>query len=435
MESMGWKEAYHKKIRSPKDAVSYIKSGDRVVIGHAAGEPSILVETMVDNAAQYERVEIVHMVAMGKGRYCLPEYEKNFRHNSIFAGACTRKAIEDGRGDFTPIFFSEVPDLFRTSLHPNVLLVQLSPPDEHGYCSFGISNDYTKPAAECADTVIAQINQNMPRVFGDNFIHINDIDYIVEADMPVIELPPPEITDVEKAIGENCASLIQEGDTLQLGIGAIPDAVLFFLKAKRNLGIHSEMISDGVVSLAEEGVINNRKKNINNGKFVISFMMGTRKLYDFVHNNPAVCMMPIDYVNNPAVIAQNDNMVSINSCVQVDLMGQVCSESIGLRQISAAGGQVDFVRGANMSKNGRTIIAMPSTAAGGKVSKIAAFLDEGAAVTTSRGDVNYVITEYGIAQLKGQTLRERARRLISIAHPQFRDSLKAEFEKRFKQAF
>jgi 4-hydroxybutyrate CoA-transferase len=435
MESMGWKEAYHKKIRAPQDAVSYIKSGDRVVIGHAAGEPSILVEAMVDKAPRYEGVEIVHMVAMGKGRYCLPEYEKNFRHNSIFAGPCTRKAIEEGRGDFTPIFFSEVPDLFRTSLRPDVLLLQLSPPDDHGYCSFGISNDYTKPASECADTVIAQINRNMPRVFGDNFIHINDIDYIVEADMTVIELPPPEITDVEKAIGENCASLIQDGDTLQLGIGAIPDAVLFFLKGKKDLGIHSEMISDGVVSLAEEGVINNRKKNINRGKFVISFMMGTRKLYDFVHNNPAVCMMPIDYVNNPAVIAQNGNMVSINSCVQADMMGQVCSESIGLRQISAVGGQVDFVRGANMSKNGRTIIAMPSTAAGGRVSKIVPFLDEGAAITTSRCDVNYVITEYGIAQLKGQTLRERARRLISIAHPQFRNSLKAEFEKRFKQAF
>jgi 4-hydroxybutyrate CoA-transferase len=316
-----------------------------------------------------------------------------------------------------------------------VLLAQLSPPDEHGYCSFGISNDYTKPAAECADIVIAQINRNMPRTFGDCFIHVSELDYIVEADMQVIELAPPEITNVEKAIGENCASLIHDGDTLQLGIGAIPDAVLLFLKEKNDLGIHSEMISDGVVTLAEAGVINNKKKVLHNGKFVISFMMGTRKLYDFVDNNPAICMMPIDYVNDPVVIAQNVNIVSINSCVQVDLMGQVCSESIGLRQISAVGGQVDFVRGANMAKNGRTIIAMPSTAAGGKVSKIVAFLDQGATVTTSRCDVNYVVTEYGIAQLKGQTLRERARRLIEIAHPDFRDSLKAEFEKRFKRPF
>ncbi|MDR0759220.1 MAG: 4-hydroxybutyrate CoA-transferase [Treponema sp.] len=432
---MGWNDEYKKKLCSAKDAVSRIKSGDRVVLGHAAGEPSLLADAMVENAARYQDVEIVHMVAMGKGRYCLPEYEKNFRHNSIFVGACTRKAIEEGRGDFTPIYFSEVPKLFRTTLHPNVLLAQLSPPDEHGYCSFGISNDYTKPAAECADIVIAQINRNMPRTFGDCFIHVSDLDYIVEADMPVIELAPPEITSVEKAIGENCASLIHDGDTLQLGIGAIPDAVLLFLKDKHDLGIHSEMISDGVVTLAEAGVINNKKKVLNNGKFVISFMMGTRKLYDFVDNNPSICMMPIDYVNDPVVIAQNVNIVSINSCVQVDLMGQVCSESIGLRQISAVGGQVDFVRGANMAKNGRTIIAMPSTAAGGKVSKIVSFLDAGATVTTSRCDVNYVVTEYGIAQLKGQTLRERARRLIEIAHPDFHDSLKAEFEKRFKRPF
>ncbi|MDR3312005.1 MAG: 4-hydroxybutyrate CoA-transferase, partial [Spirochaetaceae bacterium] len=256
-----------------------------------------------------------------------------------------------------------------------------------------------------------------------------------EADAPLIELPPPEITAVEKDIGKHCASLVNDGDTLQLGIGAIPDAVLLFLKDKKDLGIHSEMISDGVVELAEAGVVTNKRKNLNQGKFIIGFMMGTRRLYDFVNNNPSVQMMPIDYVNNPIVIAQNDNLVSINSCVQVDLMGQVCSEAIGLRQISGVGGQVDFVRGANMGKNGRTIMAMPSTAAGGKVSKVVALLDEGAAVTTSRCDVNYVVTEYGIAQLKGQTLKNRARALIAIAHPDFRGGLITEFEKRFRCGF
>jgi 4-hydroxybutyrate CoA-transferase len=430
-----WKEEYQKKLCAAGDAVKHIKSGDRVVIGHACGEPSAVVEAMVDNAARYRNVEIVHMVDMGKIRYCQPEYAENFRLNSICLGGHVRKAVEEGRGDFTPIFFKDVPDLLRTTLHPDVAIVQTSPPDEHGYCSLGVSVDYTKAGAESADTLIVQINKNMPRCFGDCFIHVSDMDYIVEADMPLIELQPPEISDVEKGIGENCASLINDGDTLQLGIGAIPDAVLLFLKGKKDLGIHSEMISDGVVALAQAGVITNRKKIINPGKFVIGFMMGTRKLYDFVDNNPAVCMMPIDYVNDPAVIAQNVNMVSINACVQVDMFGQVCSESIGLRQISGIGGQVDFVRGANLAKNGRSIIAMPSTAGGGKISKIVPLLDEGATVTTSRCDVSYVVTEYGIARLRGQTLKERARRLINIAHPGFRDSLKAEFEKRFKCGF
>jgi 4-hydroxybutyrate CoA-transferase len=430
-KQMDWKTVYHKKLCTAQDAVKRIKSGDRVVVGHAAGEPTALIDAMVDNAAQYQNVEIVHMVAMGKSRYCQPEYTAHFRHHSLFAGSSARKAIEECRADFTPVFLHQVPDLLRTTLHPNVALIQITTPDEHGWCSYGISVDYTKAGAECADIVIAQINKNMPRTFGC-FIHVDDIDCIVEADTPIIELSPPEITDIEKKIGEHCASLVQDGDTLQLGIGAIPDAVLLFLKDKKDLGIHSEMISDGVARLAHEGVITNKRKNLNNRKFIIGFIMGTRELYDFAHNNAAIQMMPVDYVNNPFIVAQNDNLVSINSCVQVDLMGQVCSESIGLRQISGVGGQVDFVRGAAGSKNGRSIIAMPSTAAGGKVSKIVALLDEGAAVTTSRCDVSYIVTEYGVALLKGLTLKERAQRLIKIAHPNFRDSLKEEFEKRFK---
>lgn len=427
---MNWKDTYRQKCASPEEAVRHVKSGDRVVITHATGESTILSDALVGRG-DLENVEIVHMVAMGKAAYCQPGMERQFRHNSLFLGGTTRQAIADGRGDFTPVFFSEIPELFRTRLHPNVVLLHLSPPDEHGYCSYGVSVDYTKPAAEVADILIAQINRNMPRTLGDSFIHVNDIDFIVEADTPIIELAPPKITDVERAIGEHCASLVKDGDTLQLGIGAIPDAVLLFLKEKRDLGIHSEMFSDGVVELVESGVITNKRKNIHRGKSVAAFLMGTRRLYDYVDNNPEVEMWPVDYVNNPVVIAQNDNLVSINSCVQVDLMGQVVSTSVGLKQISGVGGQVDFVRGANMSKGGRTIMAMPSTAAKGTVSKIVPLIDEGAAVTTSRYDVNYVVTEQGIAELKGRTLRERARALIGIAHPDFRAPLIEEYEKRF----
>lgn len=430
---MSWIDDYKSKLCTAEQAVSHIRSGDRVVVGHATGEPVVLTDAMVANAEAYRDVEIVHMVAMGKAGYCRPEMAAHFRHNSLFLGGSTRKAIADGQGDFTPVYLHKVPDLLRSRLHPNVALLQLSPPDEHGYCSFGISVDYTKPAAEAADMRIAQINRNMPRTMGDCFIHVRDLDHIVEADQPLLELSPPTISDVEQAIGKNCASLVEDGDTLQLGIGAIPDAVLLFLKGKKDLGIHTEMFSDGVVELVEAGVINNRRKNLHRGKIVATFLMGTRRLYDYAHNNPEVQMMPVDYVNNPAVIAQNDNLVSINSCVQVDLMGQVVSSSIGTRQISGVGGQVDFVRGANMSKNGRTIMAMPSTSKG-SISKIVPIIDEGAAVTTTRYDVNYVVTEYGVAQLQGKTLRERARALIPIAHPDFRESLAVEFEKRFHES-
>ena len=375
------------------------------------------------------------MVAMGKAAYCQPQYDKNFHHNAFFLGGSTRAAAAEGRVDFTPVYFSEIPSLLREDLRPNVTLLQCSPPDAHGYVSLGVSVDYTKPAAEASDLVIAQVNQNMPRTLGDSFLHVTQIGCLVEADTPVIELAPPKIGDVERAIGENVASLVRDGDTLQLGIGAIPDAVLLFLKEKNDLGIHTEMFSDGVVELVEAGVITNKAKTLHRGQSIATFLMGTRRLYDYVNNNPAVAMYPVDYVNDPYVIGQNDNLVSINSCVQVDIMGQVVSTSAGLRQISGVGGQVDFVRGANLSKGGRAIMAMPSTTGKGKISKIVPFLDQGSAVTTTRNEVNYVITEYGIAKLKGKSLRQRAEALIRIAHPDFRDELTAEFRRRYPRDY
>ena len=427
---MNWKEYYQVHTMTAKEAVGHIKSGDRVVIAHACGEPSYLVDAMVANAAAYRDVEIVHMVAMGKGEYCKPEYAQNFRHNAFFVGASTREAIAEGRGDFTPSFFFEVPRQFSTTMPVDVAMVMVTPPDENGMCSLGVSVDYTLEAVKQAKTVIAQVNPQMPWTGPYSLVSVKELDCIVEHEAPLIELAPPKIGEVEKAIGEHCASLIQDGATLQLGIGAIPDAVLLFLKGKKDLGIHSEMFSDGVVELAEAGVITNAKKSLNPGKFVVAFLMGTRRLYDFVDHNPDVELRPVDYVNNPFVIAQNDNLVSINSCVQVDLMGQVASESIGSRQISGVGGQVDFVRGASASKGGVSIMAMPSTVKG-KISKIVPLLDEGAAVTTSRNDVDYIVTEYGVAALKGRTLRQRARNLIAIAHHDFRGELEAEFTRRF----
>jgi len=433
---MNLKELYQSKVVTAEEAVKNIKSGDRVVIGHACGEPKDIIEAMVKNKDAYRNVEVVHMVSMGRSEYAKPEMATNFHHNSIFVGATTRDAVAEGRGDFTPCFFSEVPKLFTEGDLPvDVAMIQLSVPDAHGYCSFGVSNDYTKPAAEAAKIIIAELNDKMPRTLGDSNIHISDIDYIVETSNDIIQLQPPKIGEIERAIGENCAKLIDDGSTLQLGIGAIPDAVLLFLKNKKDLGIHSEMISDGVVELIERGVITNKAKTLHHGKTVVTFLMGTKKLYDFADSNPSVVMYPVDYVNNPVVIAQNYKMVSINSCIQVDFMGQVAADTIGLKQFSGVGGQVDFVRGAAMAKGGKSIIAMPSTASKGKVSRIVPLLDEGAAVTTSRNDVHYVVTEHGIAELKGKTLKERARALINVAHPDFRPQLIGEWEKRFKVKF
>ncbi len=429
---MSWEEIYRSRLTTAEEAVTHIKSGDRVVLGHAAGEPTCLIDAMVRNATAYRNVEIDHMLVLGDCAYCRPEYAENFRHNALFVSPPAREAVENGRADYTPTFFYRAPRLFETTLPVDVALVQVTPPDENGICSLGISVDYTLAAVKNAKLVIAQVNDQMPRTCGGGSISVEEIDVFVEHDAPILELTPPVIGPVEEAIGRNCASLINDGDTLQLGIGAIPDAVLSSLYHKRDLGIHSEMFSDGVVELMERGVINNSRKTLHRGVSVANFLMGTQRLYDFVNNNPQVEVYPVEYVNDPVVIAQNDNMVCINSCVQVDLMGQVASESVGLRQISGVGGQVDFVRGAAMSKNGRSIMAMPSTVKG-KASKIVPVLDEGSAVTTSRNDVDYVVTEYGVAHLTGRTLRQRAQALIAIAHPNFQQELMRAYESRFHE--
>lgn len=436
---MSWKEIYKSRLCTAEEAVKNIRSGDTVVLAHCVGEPPVVVEAMVANYKQYENVEIKHMVSLGKGGYAQPGMEKHFRVNPMFASANVRKTISEGRGDFTPCFFHEVPKNLRNGkLKIDVLLAMVTPPDEHGYCSLGTSVDYTLQAVRSARTVIVQVNDQFPRTYGESFVHISEFDHIVEASHPIVELQPPKIGEVEEAIGRNCASLVSDGSTLQLGIGGIPDAVMLFLKEKRDLGIHSEMISDGTLALYEAGVINNSKKSFNKGKMTVAFLMGTQKLYDFVNNNPCVEVRPVDYVNHPAEIMKQYKMVSINSCIQVDLQGQVVSECMGLTQFSGVGGQVDFVRGVSMGEDGKAIIAMPSVTIkkdGTMISKIVAFVDQGAAITTSRNDVDYIVTEYGIAPMKGKSLRERAKNLINIAHPSFKEELMAEYESRFHMEF
>ncbi len=435
---MSWKDDYKKKLCTPEEAVKHIKSGDTVVFAHCVGEPTALVEAMIKGADQYENVEVKHMVSLGSGGYTQPGMEKHFRANPMFVSGNVRCSIEEGRGDFTPAFFHEVPKLIREGkLKCDVAMAQVTPPDEDGYCSLGTSVDYTWQAIKTAKLVLVQVNDQLPRTFGDK-VHVDDFDWIVEASTPLYETKPPKITEVEEKIGSYCASLIEDGSTLQLGIGGIPDAVMLFLDDKKDLGIHSEMISDGTLALYEKGVITGKYKNFDQGKMTVTFLMGSRKLYDFAHENPAVELRPVDYTNHPAVIMKQHKMVSINSAIQVDLQGQVVAEAMGLRQFSGVGGQVDFVRGVAMGEDGKAIIAMPSVTVkkdGTMISKIVAFVDHGAPITTSRNDVDYVITEYGIAPLKGKSLRERARNLINIAHPSVREELAQEFERRFFEKY
>jgi 4-hydroxybutyrate CoA-transferase len=438
---MNWKEIYESRKCSADEAMKLIQSGDRVLFAHAVAEPQILVDAMVANKHLYKDITVSHMVTLGKGEYSKVENSDVFTFEGWFTSPSTRKSLAEGHGEFVPVFFHEVPKYIRQDIfHEDVLLVSVGTPDEHGYCCVGVSSDYTMQASKSCRTVIAEVNDQVPTVFGDTFIHVSEIDAFVENSHPLFESKPAVIGEVEAAIGKNCASLIEDGSTLQLGIGAIPDAVLSQLGNKKNLGIHSEMIADGVVDLFEKGAIDCSQKGIDEGKMVVTFLMGTKKLYDFCDKNPMVELRPVDYVNHPEVVAKLHNLVCMNACVQVDFMVQIVSECIGTKQISGVGGQVDFIRGASMSKDGKAkaIIAMPSVTVkkdGSMVSKVVPFIDHGAAVTTSRCDADYVVTEYGIAKLKGANLKDRARHLINIAHPDFREELKEQFKARFNAEF
>ncbi len=422
---MHWRDYYNQRLVSAKEAVKHIKSGDRVVLGHACGEPLLLPGAMVERAEELTDVEVVHMVAKGEALYAQPEMEGHFRHNGFFAGPTTRKAMTEGRADYTPCHISEIPGLFMDkTLAVDVAMITVTPPDQFGFCSLGVSVDYTFQAVRAARMVIAEVNPNMPRTFGRAFVRADEIDWFVPCELPIHSLQPASLGDVEKEIGRNVASLVEDGSTLQMGIGAIPDAVLTFLADKNDLGIHTEMFSDGVVSLVEAGNINCRAKTLHPDKMVATFLMGTKEFYEWVNENPMVEMYPEEYVNDPFVIAQNNKMVSINSALQVDVLGQVVADTLGPVQFSGVGGQVDFIRGATRSEGGKSILAFPSTAARGKISRIVPVIDKGASITTTRNDVQYIVTEYGIADLRGKTVKDRMQALIDIAHPDFRDEIK-----------
>lgn len=430
---MSWQEIYNKKLTTAEEAIKLINSGDKVVTGFACGEPYAIERALVEHYEDYRDVEIISMLTLGDSPWCQPHMKGHFKLNCMFASQSNRKSISEGSSEFTTSHFYEIPDVIKNYMCPRVSIVMVSPPDEHGYVSFGTTVDYTKGTTDHCEIVIAQVNKYMPRTFGNSIKHVRDFTCFVEHDEPLPGVGTIPISDAEMEIGRYCASLIKDGDCLQLGIGGIPNAVCLQLNDKKDLGLHSELVGDGVVDLLEAGIINNKKKTINNGRTVLGAAFGSQKLNDYINNNPSVELHPIDYVNNPLEIAKNDNMVSINSCIQIDLLGQVVSDTIGLNQFSAVGGQVDFVRGATMSKGGRSIIAMPATAKKGTVSRIVPLITEGSAVTTPRNDVNYVVTEYGIAQLKGKTSKERAKALISIAHPKFRPYLILEYRKRFNE--
>jgi len=425
-----WQTRYEEKVVTPEHAVACVKHGDRVFVGSGAGEPQTLVAAL-SKRADLADTEIVHILTLGLATYAEPRFGSRFRHNAYFIGPNVREAVAQGRADYTPIFLSEIAALFRTGrVVIDVALISVSPPDAHGYCSYGVSTDIVKPAAECAKVVIAEVNSTMPRALGDCFIHVRDIDKLVPSDTPILEAPQGKPDALAEGIARHIANLIEDGATLQLGIGTIPDAVLHFLTGFKNLGVHTEMFSDGVITLVEQGVITNSEKTLHRGKIVASFVMGSRKLYDFIDNNPVVEFRPTEYVNDPFIIAQHDKMISINAAIEVDLTGQVCADSLGTMFYSGIGGQVDFTRGAARSKGGKPIIALPSTAENETISRIVPYLKQGAGVVTSRGDVHYVVTEYGSAYLHGKNIRERALALIQIAHPKFRPWLLAEAKAR-----
>ncbi len=427
MRTLSWLESYRSKRCTADEAVKVIADNNTVHIHPGCAEPEQLVRAMVRRGNELKNVKVIHLMTAGNADYVKPEMSGHFRHVAFFAGSNVRKAINEGRADFIPVFLSEVEALMAGGSIPvDVALIHVSPPDEHGFCSFGVGVDATKTASECAKVVIAQVNPKMPRTLGDSFIHLNKIDHIVEVEDDILEHAQGQVSEIAKKIGANIADLIEDGSTLQMGIGEIPDAVLYYMHSKKDLGIHSEMVSDGVVELIEKGVINNEKKTLHPGKVIVGFVLGTRKLYDFLDNNPIFEFHPNLYTNDPFIISRNDKQVAINSAIEVDLTGQVCADSIGYNFYSGIGGQVDFIRGAARSKGGKPIIALPSTAANDTISRIVPHLKEGAGVVTSRGDVHYVVTEYGVAYLHGKTVRERCQALIKIAHPKFRDELMKE---------
>jgi acyl-CoA hydrolase/GNAT superfamily N-acetyltransferase len=422
-----WRNRYASKITTAREAVTHIKAGQRVFIGTGCAAPLSLVRAMTEYAGELADVEIVHLLTFGEAPYASSRFSTSFRVNSFFIAGNVRSTINKGLGDYTPIFLSDIPRLFRRSeIHLDVALIQVTPPDAEGMCSLGVSVDIVKSASESADLVIAAVNPNMPRTHGNSFVSINDLDILVATDEPIIERPSVEVTPETEQIAGYIAPLIDDGSTLELGIGRIPHALMAFLKDKKDLGIHTEMITDRIVELVRAGVVTGKYKTLDRGKVVASFCLGSRKLYDFIHDNPTFSFQPTEYVNDPFIISQQNRMVAINVALEVDLTGQVCADSIGQRFFSGVGGQVDFSRGAVRSEGGKSIIALPSTAREGRVSRIVSKLTSGAGVTTTRADVHYVVTEYGIAYLHGKSIQERAIALICIAHPDFRAELMKE---------
>jgi acyl-CoA hydrolase/GNAT superfamily N-acetyltransferase len=424
VSEQNWTEQYADMSATAESAVKKVRSGQRVFIGTGCATPQSLVSALTARAAQLADVEIVHLLTLGEAPYAQKKFHDSFRVNTFFVAENVREAIQEGYGDYTPIFLSEVPRLFNSGQMPlDVALIQVSPPDEHGMCSLGVSVDIVKSATENAALVIAEVNPQMPRVFGDASIDIYNIDLLVPVDAPLLEIPPGPTNEITTRIGEHVASLVEDGSTLECGIGGIPHAILHFLNDKKDLGIHTEMLTDDIIDLIESGTINGALKTIDRGKIVASFCAGTRKLFDYIDNNPTFAFHPTEYVNDSYIIGQHHKMVTVNVGLEVDLTGQVCADSLGTHFFSGIGGQVDFHRGAARSHGGRSIIALPSTAKGGGISRIVSCLKPGAGVVTSRGGVHYVVTENGVAYLHGKSVQERALALISIAHPDFREQL------------
>jgi acyl-CoA hydrolase/GNAT superfamily N-acetyltransferase len=424
--SADWRERYASRLSTPEAAVRAIQRGRRILIGSGAAEPSRLVQAMVEHGQHLADNDVVHLLTLGPAPYVSPGCEHRFRHTAFFIGANVRQAVHEGRADFMPVFLSEIPRLIRLRrVRIDVALIQVSPPDRHGYVSLGVSVDIVRAAVDSAELILAEVNPHMPRTHGDSYLHIGRIAHLVPVDDPLPEIARREPDETSRQIGLHVARLIPDGATLQVGIGRIPDAVLAALGERRDLGLHSEMLSDGAMELVQAGVINGRRKTLLPGKLVTSFIMGTRALYRWAHDNPAIEMRSSGFTNDPLVIARNDSMMSINSALAVDLTGQVAADTLMGRFFSGIGGQVDFIRGAARSEGGKAIIALPATAKDGRRSRIQAALEEGAGVVTSRGDVHYVVTEYGVADLWGKNIRQRAMALIEIAHPDFRGELLA----------